>query len=197
MIVRVGSPRVTHATVFRGLNRIRTFPTCTCVSGCERHHRPAPTGCPPTVIDVNTCVFCAIVAGEAPAVTVLDTEHVLAFLDIRPIARGHVLVVPKKHSADLDSLDPATGSAVFAAGQRISKALRRSDLRTDGANLVVNDGKAAFQTVFHTHLHIVPRWRGDTVRFAGGFLTRRLREPDATAAAIRTGLERLDSEETP
>ncbi|WP_338886081.1 HIT family protein [Rhodococcus sovatensis] len=144
---------------------------------------------------MNNCVFCAIAAGEAPSTTVLDTEDVVAFLDIRPIARGHVLVIPKQHSTDLDSMEPALGSAVFAAGQRISRALRRSDLRSDGANLVVNDGKAAFQTVFHTHLHVVPRWTGDKLRFAGGFLTRRLREPEHTAAAIREGLARLAAEE--
>lgn len=144
---------------------------------------------------VNTCVFCAIAVGEAPSTTVLDTEDVVAFLDIRPIARGHVLVIPKQHSTDLDSLEPSLGGAVFAAGQRISRAVRRSDLRSDGANLVLNDGKAAFQTVFHTHLHVVPRWNGDKLRFARGFVTRRLRAPEATAAAIREGLTRLAEED--
>jgi histidine triad (HIT) family protein len=147
------------------------------------------------VTSVSNCIFCAIVADRAPSVKVLDTAEVVAFLDIRPISRGHVLVNPKSHSSDLDSLEPSIGSAVFAAGQRISKALRRSDLRTDGANLVVNDGKAAFQTVFHTHLHVVPRWKGDKLRFAAGFVTRRSRDPEGTAAAIRVGLDRLEAEE--
>lgn len=153
-------------------------------------------GRPPTVSVVTTCVFCDIANGEAPSTTVLDTDEVLAFLDIRPISRGHVLVIPKRHSTDLDSLEPALGGSVFAAGQRISRAIRRSDLRSDGANLVVNDGRAAFQTVFHTHLHVVPRWNGDKLRFARGFVTRRLREPEKTASAIKVGLERLAREES-
>lgn len=143
---------------------------------------------------VENCIFCAIVAGVAPSNIVLDTEDVLAFLDIRPVARGHVLVIPKRHSTDLDTLDPSTGQAVFGAGQRIAKALRRSDLRADGANLVLNDGKAAFQTVFHTHLHVVPRWNGDKLRFAAGFLTRRPKDQEATAEAIRAGVDRLAAE---
>ncbi|MDJ0395751.1 HIT family protein [Rhodococcus sp. G-MC3] len=144
---------------------------------------------------MNSCVFCAIVAGTAPSTTVLDTDEVLAFLDIRPIARGHVLVIPKTHSADLDAMEPALGGAVFEAGQRISRALRRSDLKADGAHLIVNDGRAAFQTVFHTHLHVVPRWTGDKLRLAAGFVTRRSRDPQETAAAIRVGLERSRTEE--
>lgn len=148
------------------------------------------------MIGVSTCVFCAIVDGSAPSTPVLETDNVLAFLDIRPIARGHVLVVPRTHSSDLESLPPSLGEAVFAAGQRISRAMRRSDLGSDGANLVVNDGKAAFQTVFHTHLHVVPRWNGDKLRFARGFVTRRLREPESTAASIREGLDRLAAEES-
>ncbi len=144
---------------------------------------------------MNKCIFCAIVDRTAPSVTVYETDEVLAFLDIRPIARGHVLVIPKDHSTDLDSMDPDLGREVFAAGHRIARGLRRSDLRADGANLVLNDGKAAFQTVFHTHLHVVPRWRGDKLRFAFGFVTRRPRKPEESAAAIRSGLERLATAE--
>lgn len=147
------------------------------------------------MLRVSNCVFCAIVAGSAPSTTVYETDEVVAFLDIRPIARGHVLVIPKTHFADLDTLPPSLATAMFTAGQRISRAMRRSDLRADGANLVVNDGKAAFQTVFHTHLHVVPRKTGDKVRFAAGFVTRRLRQPEQTAAAIRHGLARLADEE--
>ncbi len=84
------------------------------------------------------CVFCGIVQGDLPATIVFETDDVLAFLDIRPVARGHIVVVPKLHAADLDSLDPTLGAALFAAGHRLSRALRRSDLSTDGANLVVN-----------------------------------------------------------
>lgn len=144
---------------------------------------------------VSNCVFCAIVSGAAPSSTVLDDDEVMAFLDVRPVTRGHVLVIPKQHSADLEALPPSSAAAMFMAGQRISRAIRRSDLRSEGANLVVNDGRAAFQTVFHAHLHVVPRRSGDRLRFAVGFLARRFREPERTAAAIQQGLARLDDEE--
>jgi len=147
------------------------------------------------VTRVDNCIFCGIVAGDAPANIVLDTDDILAFLDIRPVTRGHVLVIPKAHSTDLESLEPSIGKAMFDAGQQIAKALRRSDLRADGSNLVLNDGKAAFQTVFHTHLHVVPRWNGDKLRFVAGFLTRRPKDQEATAEAIRAGMERLAAED--
>lgn len=143
---------------------------------------------------MSGCAFCRILAGEAPATRVYEDDRVLAFLDIRPITRGHTLVIPKQHAADLDALDAATGADLFRVGHRIAKALRRSDLGADGANLVLNDGKAAFQTVPHVHLHVVPRRGGDLFTFARGFLLRRPHEPGTTATAIRTGLDRLTSE---
>ncbi|WP_429427404.1 HIT family protein [Nocardia sp. GAS34] len=147
----------------------------------------------------DDCVFCRIVAGAAPATTVYEDDTLCAFLDIRPIARGHTLVIPKRHAGTLDDLDAALGARVFALGHRLAKALRRSPLGSDGANLILNDGKSAFQTVHHVHLHVVPRRNGDIRTFATGFLFRGRvgRQPDraATAAAIRTGLARLDTEE--
>ena len=146
---------------------------------------------------MSSCVFCAIAEGGAPASRVYEDDDVVAFLDIRPIARGHTLVVPRIHAARLEDLDPASGAAVFRAGQRIARAMSRSELATDGTNLVLNDGRAAFQTVFHTHLHVLPRWTGDRVRMGIGLLRRRPHDPDTTAALIRAGLDRLTSEEHP
>ncbi|MGB7364289.1 MAG: HIT family protein [Rhodococcus sp. (in: high G+C Gram-positive bacteria)] len=137
---------------------------------------------------MTECVFCDIVAGRAPATVVYETDSVLAFLDIRPVTRGHTLVVPKVHSSGLASLDPGVGGKVFAAGQTLAAAMRRSTLAADGVNLAMNDGRAAFQTVFHTHLHVVPRHHGDRIRFVAGMLTRRQSEPEATARAIRDAL---------
>ncbi len=143
---------------------------------------------------VSGCIFCRIVAGDAPATRIYEDERVYAFLDIRPITRGHTLVIPKSHAAHLDELDAELGADLFRVGHRIAKALRRSDLGADGANLVLNDGKAAFQTVHHVHLHVVPRRGGDLFTFARGFLLRRPHDPTATAAALRTGLDRLGAE---
>ncbi|MBF6172444.1 HIT domain-containing protein [Nocardia blacklockiae] len=144
---------------------------------------------------MSGCIFCGIVAGTAPATKVYEDAALCAFLDIRPITRGHTLVIPKEHATNLDDLDHELGARIFTLGHRIAKGMRRSDLGADGANLLLNDGKSAFQTVHHVHLHVVPRRRGDLFTFARGFVLRRPHEPTATAAAIRAGLDRLDTEE--
>lgn len=138
---------------------------------------------------MSDCIFCAIVAGTAPARIVYDDEHVLGFLDIRPVTAGHTLLVPRAHSTGLADLPPETGARMFQAGQRVAAAAK-SALDADGVNLVMNDGRAAFQTVFHTHLHVVPRHSGDKLQFAKGLLTRRAGDPDAVAAALRAELTR-------
>lgn len=145
---------------------------------------------------VESCIFCAIVAGDAPAHRVFENDHAMAFLDIRPVSRGHLLVVPREHAMDLNSTHPDAAADVFRVGHTLARAVRHSDLRADGANLVINDGKAAFQTVFHLHLHVVPRWHRDRLRFATGLVTRRLREPEHVADAVRVGLARLNGEST-
>ncbi|MFG1793905.1 HIT family protein [Nocardia sp. NPDC049149] len=144
---------------------------------------------------MNDCVFCRIVAGEAPATKVYEDDTLCAFLDIRPIARGHMLVIPKVHAAELEDLDADTGSYIFRAGHRLALAIRRSTLAADGANLVLNDGKAAFQTVPHIHLHVIPRKHGDKMRFAAGFMLRRPYDPQSTASAIQDGIAALEREE--
>ena len=144
---------------------------------------------------MSTCIFCDIVRGDAPATRVYEDDDLLALLDIRPITRGHTLIVPKQHFAELEDLDPDAGARLFRLGHRLALALRRSDLDADGANLVLNDGSAAFQSVPHVHLHVVPRRHGDKMRFATGLLLRRATEPEAVGAAIRAGLDRLESEQ--
>lgn len=141
---------------------------------------------------MSDCVFCRIVAGTAPATKVYEDEAIVAFLDIRPIARGHSLVVPKRHARELDDLDAETGTHIFRIGHRLAQAVRRGEPAADGANLVLNDGAAAFQTVGHVHLHVIPRHHGDKLRFAAGFLLRRPHDPATTAATIRAGLAALD-----
>ncbi|WP_043648402.1 HIT family protein [Nocardia thailandica] len=144
---------------------------------------------------MNDCVFCRIVAGEAPATKVYEDDAVCAFLDIRPITRGHTLIVPRIHAGELDDLDPELGARIFRTGHRLARAVRYGGLDGDGANLILNDGVAAFQTVGHVHLHVVPRRHGDKLSFAKGFLLRRPHDPASTAAAIRAGLTALDAAE--
>ncbi|MGK2320967.1 HIT family protein [Gordonia rhizosphera] len=138
---------------------------------------------------MTSCVFCDIISGSAPSRTVYSDETVIGFLDIRPVTRGHTLLVPRDHSARLADLDPEIGGRLFAAGQRVAAAMRSGALAADGVNLVVNDGRAAFQTVFHTHLHVVPRHDGDKLSFAKGLVVRRDPNPDETAEILRAALE--------
>ena len=138
------------------------------------------------------CVFCAIVAGVAPSRQVYADDDVIAFLDIKPVKPGHTLVIPKQHAPILGDLSADLAARVFGVGQRLATAVRRSDLAADGANLVVNDGKSAFQTVAHTHLHVLPRQSGDKLRFAKGLIVRRNIDPEGTAAAIRSALQRTE-----
>jgi len=138
---------------------------------------------------MSSCIFCAIVDGTAPGRVVYSDDAVLGFLDIRPVTRGHTLLVPRIHSTGLDDLDPAVGASLFRAGQRLAAAMKTGPMAADGVNLALNDGRAAFQTVFHTHLHVVPRHDGDKLSFAKGFLIRRDPNPDETAALVRASLE--------
>jgi histidine triad (HIT) family protein len=138
---------------------------------------------------MTECIFCAIATGSSPAHIVYEDTDILGFLDIRPVRPGHTLLIPKQHAADLAELSPELGGKLFVAGQSIAAALRASAIAADGVNLLVNDGRAAFQTVFHSHLHVVPRHHGDKLTLARGLLTRRDNDMPATAAILRAHLE--------
>ncbi|BBY14740.1 HIT family protein [Mycolicibacterium litorale] len=140
-----------------------------------------------------SCVFCDIVAGEAPAIRVYEDDDFLAFLDIRPFSRGHTLVVPKRHSVDLTDTPPDTVAGLARIGQRIAQAARRSGLHADGNNVVINDGKAAFQTVFHIHLHVLPRRSGDKLSFAKNMVLRRDPGREESGRLLREALSELDT----
>ena len=138
---------------------------------------------------MGDCVFCAIVSGDAPARRVYEDEHVLAFLDIRPFSPGHTLIVPKRHAAGLADLDPDDLARMFQVAGRVALALRSSELPADGVHLVLNDGRAAAQTVFHAHVHAIPRRTGDRLQMASRFLVRRGGgDLDRAEAALRAAL---------
>jgi histidine triad (HIT) family protein len=139
------------------------------------------------------CVFCAIVAGEAPAVRIYEDDDYLAILDIRPIVRGHTLVIPKKHTVDLTDTPADTVADLVRIGQRIGKAARASELEADGNNIAINDGKAAFQSVLHIHLHVAPRKSGDKLSFVKGLVVRRDPEREATGRILRKALAEIDA----
>jgi histidine triad (HIT) family protein len=139
-----------------------------------------------------SCVFCAIVAGQAPALRIYEDAEYLAFLDIRPFTRGHTLVVPKQHSVDLTDTPPETVAGLVTIGQRIARAARATEL-ADATNIAINDGRAAFQTVFHIHLHVLPRRDGDKLSVAKGLLLRRDPDREATAGILREALAEIDA----
>ena len=137
------------------------------------------------------CIFCQILNKMAAGSFVYQDERVVAFMDIQPINAGHVLVVPVRHAVYLDDLDPEDGAQMFRVAQQISQALFKSDVRCEGTNLLLANGAPAGQDVFHTHLHVLPRFRGDGFgfRFGPDYGTRPLRaELDALALHLRSAL---------
>jgi histidine triad (HIT) family protein len=147
--------------------------------------------------DEAGCPFCAIVAATAPASVVYEDAEVLAFLDIRPVTPGHLLVIPKRHAPFLADLDEATGARLFRVAMRLARALRASELRCEGINLFLADGEAAFQEVFHVHLHVVPRFAGDGFRIdADWSLAPPRAELDAIAARLRASSAALQTDGT-
>lgn len=116
----------------------------------------------------GSCIFCKIVAGEAAASIVHRDEHVLAFMDVSPVVEGHVLVIPAHHAPDLAGVTDEAGARMFALGRRVAASLRASGLPCEGVNFFLADGAAAGQTVFHSHLHVIPRVRGDGLGFRHG-----------------------------
>ncbi|HEY9266162.1 MAG TPA: HIT domain-containing protein [Mycobacterium sp.] len=142
-----------------------------------------------------SCVFCAIVAGEAPAIRIHEDDDYLAVLDIRPFTRGHTLVFPKSHTVDLTDTPADTVAGMAAIGRRIALAARASGLHAHGNNIAINDGKPAFQSVFHIHLHVVPRREGDKLSFAKGLFLRRDPDREESGRLLREALARIDSAE--
>jgi histidine triad (HIT) family protein len=138
------------------------------------------------------CVFCAIMARTVPSSVVYQDETCTAFMDIQPVNPGHVLVTPNAHVGSLADLDLETGRHMFEVAQRIAQALRESGLHCQGVNLFLADGAAAGQDVFHVHLHVIPRYRGDGFgfRFGPDYGRRPPRsELDSQAAQMRSALE--------
>ena len=134
----------------------------------------------------NSCVFCAIVAGEAPASTVYRDETVIAFMDIRPANPGHVLVVPLEHADSiLDIRDEAILARMFSVGRQVAAALTDSGVRVEGFNLFLANGTVAGQTVFHTHLHVLPRFGGDGLGFSRAANARMPLQSDLSELAQR------------
>jgi len=110
---------------------------------------------------MDDCIFCRIIRRELEASIVAENDRVIAFMDIEPINPGHTLVIPKDHYAALEELPPDIGQEMFKMALQINQALRRSDIKCAGTNLLLSNGSAAGQEVFHLHLHVIPRLVAD------------------------------------
>jgi histidine triad (HIT) family protein len=143
-------------------------------------------------VTLSDCVFCEIVGGTAPSSSVYADGVAVAFMDIQPVNEGHILIVPRVHAACLAELDAETGAHLFRVAMYLSRAVRQSAVLCEGVNLFLADGQAAGQEVFHVHLHLIPRYRGDGFGFRFGpnygVLPERARLEEI-AADIRQALE--------
>ena len=111
----------------------------------------------------DDCIFCSIVAGDAPATIVDEDEHTIAFMDIHPWTTGHALVIPREHHKNLYELPEGTLDHVMRAAKRLALSVR-DNLGADGVNLLNSAERAAWQTVFHFHVHVIPRYEGDPLQ---------------------------------
>jgi histidine triad (HIT) family protein len=109
------------------------------------------------------CIFCKIIAGELPAMVIDEDERTVAIMDINPATRGHALVIPRAHSRNLLEIGAEDLEAVALAAQRLAKTMN-DRLEPAGMNLINSCGPAAWQTVFHFHMHVIPRYEGDPLR---------------------------------
>lgn len=110
----------------------------------------------------DNCIFCKIANGDIPSATLYEDEEFRVILDVNPAAKGHALILPKKHAANLFELPDETASKALVLAKKIAFTLQEG-LNADGINVLQNNGEAAGQTVFHFHMHLIPRKKGDTV----------------------------------
>ncbi len=127
---------------------------------------------------MSDCIFCQIVSGQIPSSKVYEDEEVLAFLDITQVTKGHTLVIPKHHYRNMLEMDAEAASSLFARVPKIAQQLREK-LGASGVNIINNNEEAAGQTVFHTHVHLLPRFDATD----GLKLTFETHEPDFAALA--------------
>lgn len=115
----------------------------------------------------DDCVFCKIIAGEIPSFRLYEDQHTLAFMDINPANRGHALAIPKKHEPNLLESTDETLAVTIATARKVARAVQAT-VDPDGINLVQANGPGAAQSVFHLHLHVIPRFEGDELKLNWG-----------------------------
>ena len=137
---------------------------------------------------MSDCVFCKIVAGQIPSTKVHEDELTLAFMDIGEVNPGHVLVAVKPHVENIFGLDDTLAAAVFQTAARVARAVKKA-YSPEGVTLYQANGSAAGQTVYHFHLHLVPRYRGDGMHLTWPANNPPREQLESNAAKLRTALE--------
>ena len=110
----------------------------------------------------DNCIFCKIANGEIPSATLYEDEMVRVILDISPASKGHALILPKEHYANLYEIDEDCAKHVIVTAKKLAQKMKE-ELKLEGLNVVQNNGEIAGQTVFHYHMHLIPRYQGDQV----------------------------------
>lgn len=110
----------------------------------------------------TNCIFCKIAAGEIPSATIYEDNAFRVIMDISPASKGHAIILPKSHAADVMELSEEDAGKVFVVAKKVATAIKE-EFQCDGVNILQNNGEAAGQTVFHFHMHIIPRYKEDEV----------------------------------
>ncbi len=137
---------------------------------------------------MDGCIFCKIAAGEIPSTTVYEDEDLRVIADISPANLGHLLILPKVHAKDLTELPAEMACKVMITAQKVGKAMQEG-LHPDGINVLQNNGEAAGQTVMHYHMHIIPRYQGDSVRIGWEPMQGLTNQVAEAADKVRKALE--------
>jgi histidine triad (HIT) family protein len=140
---------------------------------------------------MSDCIFCDIVAGKAPASIVYQDEATIALMDISTLNPGQVVVIPRNHCTCMADMDEATGMQLFKTTMRVCWAIRKSGIECNGINLFLADGEAAGQEVFHVHILIIPRLKGDSMKITANWTKPDRDELDEIASKIRFAGESL------
>ena len=135
---------------------------------------------------MENCIFCKIASGEIPSATLYEDEDFRVILDLGPATKGHSLILPKKHAANISEMPDELLGRAMSVAKKVAVAMKEG-LSCDGVNVVQNNGEAAGQTVFHFHMHIIPRYKGDNagVSWKPGKLTDEVKEEVLNAVKVK------------